>query len=275
MAGRRRQPRDRQPHRHRHHRPVAARQRGRRREDLRLVGQHDRRDSSPIRAIRSRSTAGTGSTSISGFGDAFLSNAIFANGANEITSDNPVGIYLAPGSNQGSPPRASRRSPPTSPCGTTTIQGSYSSQASTRFLIQFFSNAADGPGRPVRGPDPDRLDDRDHRFDWAPFTVDVPTLVKAVTGSPRRQPTCRSPRPVPIMSAVENLNLSTERIEAINLDRHQHGQHVHDGNTPLGDRCLQCEPQRHLSAITSCSRYRDRLADDRAGRRLPTISTPS
>jgi hypothetical protein len=154
------------------------------------------------------------------YGDAFLSNAIFSNGANELSSVNPIGIYLAPGSNQSIPSPILTSATPNLTSGTTTIVGSYDpGQPSTRFLIQFFSNASADPAGQYEGQtllgstivttDPVEGD--------AQLNVEVPTLVTAgywITATATYLATTASN---PTLTAIETSTFSSQVVRAFNL----------------------------------------------------------
>ena len=153
------------------------------------------------------------------FGDAFLSNAIFSNGANAITSANPVGIYLAPGSNQSIPAPFLASATPDLANGTTTIVGSYSSQASTRFLIQFFSDAAADPAGQYEGQTllGSTVVTIDPTADPAKIDVDVPTLVTAGFWITATATFLTTTDATPTLTAIETSTFSPQHVQAINL----------------------------------------------------------
>ena len=155
---------------------------------------------------------------VSGDGDAFLSNAIFSNGANAISAGNPIGIYLWPGSNQSITAPELATATPNLSSGTTTINGSYSGQSSTRFLIQFFSNSSADPagqyeGQTLLGSTIVTTDAQGN----ATISVSIPSLVTAgywITATATYLATTNAN---PAINAVETSTFSSQVVQAFNV----------------------------------------------------------
>ncbi len=80
---------------------------------------------------------------VSGNGDAILTNSIFSNGL--------IGIMLSDGANDSILPPALTAALPDTTLDTTNIQGTYTGQSNSTYLIQFFSNTTADPSNNYEG----------------------------------------------------------------------------------------------------------------------------
>ncbi len=153
--------------------------------------------------------AGNGGSPLS-LGDTILSNSIFSNGR--------IGISLNGGSNDGIAAPALTAATPDVTSGTTAIQGNYTSQPNSRFLIQFFSVLAADPagqyeGQTLLGSSIVTTDASGN----ASFSVGVPTLVTAGYWVTATATYLTTTTPAPTLTQGDSSQFSAPAVQAVNV----------------------------------------------------------